>query len=215
MKKSIVLAILGIGVGATASYGQGYVNFSNYTSVTAPTINFAATGVVPASKEGLAVGGSFFAELLWFNGLTSNPLSLTPIPSTITYFSGGGPALNGIVDGDTADGAGWFLGPVATLTPYTSGLATFQVIVSSAEGPGAGFYGSSGLFTMTPATGSTPVPGFDQLQVAIGSIQYDPGSYNNPLANGSHPINSVPEPTTMALGALGGLSLLLFRRKQA
>jgi len=203
MKKSIVLAILGV-AGATASYGQGFVNFSNYFASTSPTINFALTGVTPAGKEGLALGGSFAAELSWYNGLTANATLLTPIASTITYFSGSGPALNGIADGDTADGAGWFLGPVATLTAYTSGLATFEVTVFGTEGANS-YSGQSALFTMTPATGESPVPGFNQVQVAVGSIQYNPGSYV---------VENVPEPTTMALGALGGLGLLLFRRKQ-
>jgi hypothetical protein len=202
MKKSLALAILGIVAGATASYGQGYVNFSNYTSSTAPTINWGTYYVTPASKEGLAVGGSFAAELAWFNGVTSNPFMLTLLPDTITYFSFNGPLLNSTVDGDTADGAGWFFGPKATLLGYTSGLATFQVVVFSEAEYMAGL---SALFTMTPATGTTPVPGFDQLQVAPGAIQYNPNSYL---------LDDVPEPTTLALGALGGLSLLLFRRKK-
>jgi hypothetical protein len=208
MKKSIVLAILGIAAAAVPSYGQGSVVFKNYFVSSSPTINFSATGVTPASKEGLAIGSAFTAELLWFNGVTANPASLTLAAGSLTPF-----ATPGCIDGDVANFAGLFIGGVVTLPGYSSGLATFQVAVFGTEGANS-YAGESGLFTMTPATGASPPPGFNQVQVGVGSVQYDAGSYDSG-ANGGQPIRPIPEPTTMALAALGGLSLLLFRRKMA
>jgi len=203
------LAILGIAAtAATSSYGQGSVVFKNYFVSSSPTINFNATGVVPASKAGLAVGNAFSAELAWYNGLTSNPLALTALPSSLTAF-----ATPGCIDGDVNNFAGLFIGGVVTLPGYVSGLATFQVVVFGTEGANS-YSGASGLFTMTPATGASPPPGFNQVQVGVGSIQYDANSYYTG-ANGGQPIQNVPEPTTIALGGLGGLALLLLRRKQA
>ena len=201
MKKSIVLAILGIAAAAVPSYGQGYVQFKNYFASTSPTINFSPFGVLPASKDGLALGSAFSAELLWFNGLTANPAALTLVAGSLTPFA---TPPGSVADGDVAHGAGIFIGPTLALPGYVSGLATFQVDVFGTEG-GFSYLYNSALFTMTPATGAEPVPGFNQLQIAVGSIQYNPGPYS---------VSDVPEPTTVALGALGGLSLLLFRRKQ-
>ena len=207
MKKSIVLAILGIAAAAgTAAYGQGFVLFQNYFGSTSPTINFAATGVVPAAKEGLAVGSSLSAQLLWYNGLTGNASLLTAVGAPVV-FGTSVTSVSPVADGDLADGAGFFIAPSAvTLTGYTSGLATFEVAVFGTEGANT-YTGTSALFTMTPATGSSPVPGFNQLQVAVGSIQYNPGSYNV--------VNAVPEPATLALGGLGLAAMMLIRRKQA
>jgi hypothetical protein len=194
MKKSIVLAILGI-AGATASYGQGYVNFLNYFGSTSPTIGYNTNpAAAPFGKAGLALGGSFAAELFWYNGVTDNPTLLSAIPSTITYFSFNGPSANSTPDGDTADGAGWFIGPTATLTGYTSGQVTLEVWVFNSS-----FSGVSPFFLMTPATGITPVPSFPTS---------GPDSYQN------FAITLIPEPGMLVFGALGGLGLLLFRRKQ-
>jgi hypothetical protein len=200
MKKSIVLAILGIAAAAgTTAFGQGTVYFKNYFNSTSPTINFNASGIIPASKDGLAVGPNLSAELLWFNGLTANPAALTLVAGSLTPFGGS-------ADGDVAGGAGLFIGPIVTLPGYVSGLATFQVAVFGTEGANS-YSGTSGLFTMTPATGAQPAPGFNQVQVGVGSIQYNPGSYSV--------ADAVPEPTTMALGGLGLAALMVFRRKQA
>jgi hypothetical protein len=202
MKKSIVLAILGIAVAAVPSYGNGYVFFCNYFNSTSPTINFAPW-VTPPSKAGLAAGGAMAAELLWFNGLTQNPAALTLVAGSSTPFAT--PPGN-VADGDLASGAGYFFGPVATLPGYTSGLVTLQVEVFGTEAEYS-YFGQSALFTMTPATGITPVPEFNQNQVGPGAIQYNPYSYSGDF-------QGVPEPMTPALGALGGLSLCMFRRRK-
>lgn len=206
MKKSLVLAILGIaGALGTTAYGQGYVVFKNYFTSSSPTINFNATGVTPSSKAGLALGSSFSAELLWFNGTTANPASLTPV-GPLVIFGTSVTSISPVADGNLAGGAGYFIGGTVPLPGYTSGLATFMVDVFGTEGANS-YAGSSALFTMTPATGASPPPGFNQVQVGVGSIQYNPGSYQI--------VDAIPEPVTMAFGGLGLAALMLFRRKRA
>jgi len=209
MKKSIVLAILGIAAGATASYGQGTVGFFNYFGSTSPTVNYGAVNV-PAGKAGLALGGTFAAELYYFaGGVTTDVNALTPVASSLTYFSFNGPGLNTTADGDVynashlnGNGAGWWLGPNPNLPGTSAGeVVTLDVFAfNNGSLALATVSGSSGLFNLALGGGVLPP----------ASLAGTPGAGGPGFL-----MQNVPEPTTMALGALGGLSLLLFRRKKA
>jgi len=213
MKKSIVLAILGIAAGVTASQGQGTVNFSNYFSSTAPTVNYAATGV-PAGKANLQLGGSFAAELAWFDGTTASSAALSLVPGSITYFSFNGPLQNSTADGDYynsgrtyGNGAGWFTGP-----------GTLQ-LGNSLNGTGPAAAPAGTVVTLQ-------VFAFNNGSLAASTINGHSGLFNVTLGGGiiapgtlagagGFTVASVPEPTTMALGGLGLAALLVARRKKA
>jgi len=190
MKKSIVLAIIGMAAGLTASYGQGTVGFFNYFSTSSPTVNYSASNV-PIGKAGLAVGTGFSAELGWFNGVTANTADITLVPSSITPF-GIDPIGNPAADGQVSFGAGWFLGPNIDLGVASGTTVTLEVFAFNA---GSTVTGHSGLF-----------------QVSLGGGALPPASI---AAGGSFLVaNAIPEPTTMALGGLGLAALMLYRRKQ-
>jgi len=203
MKKSLVIGLLGVAACVTSSFGQGTVSFQNYFSSSSPTIKYAASNV-PVGKAGLALGGTFAAELAWFNGVTANAALLTPIASTITYFSFNGPAQNSVADGDIYDaghpagnGAGWYLGPVATLTGAPAGTTvTLQVMAFNGGSFGAATVnGKSALFQLVLGGGALPPANLSSAP-------------NFTVAN-------VPEPTVFALAGLGAAALMIVRRKKA
>jgi hypothetical protein len=203
MKKSLVLAILGVAAGVASSYGQGTVTFQNYFSSASPRITYAATGV-PAGKANLALGGSFAAELGWFNGVTADPNQITLLPGSITYFSFLGPAQNAAADGDIYDsghpagnGAGWYLGPDLALAGAPAGTTvTLQVFAfNGGSFAGATVNGSSALFQRTLGGGALP-----------------PASL---LGSPNFTVASVPEPATFALAGLAAAGIMAFRRKKA
>jgi len=206
MKKSVLLGIIGVGVGVATSYGQGTVLFNNYQSSSSLTVKYAASGV-PAGKAGLTVGGSFAAELGFFNGVASSTAQLTMIAASLTYFgidNGPGPSA----DPDGAPYTGWYGGPTINLQAYgwTPGQAgqtvTFDVFAFNNGSLGAATVaGSSGLFQAT----ETSTAGY-QLLPPVPMYGTPGGSFTVASA--------VPEPTTMALGGLGLAALMLFRRKQ-
>jgi len=182
---------------AATSYGQGFVYFSNYYAST------QTTGVIygDGPAVGKAAGPEISAQLWYFEGVTASWSSMLPL----NYVSGGNsspaPLGLGLVSGPGSFGTGagvWNGG--AVLVPGTPGdTYTFGVQFSGTY-LGVQYFGESGLFGGTTQSSSTgTIPGMP------GGILS--GTFNN--------LVQVPEPTTMALGALGGLSLLLFRRKQA
>jgi hypothetical protein len=196
MKKSIVLAILALAGGTTASNGVGTIYFENYFSPTSPTINYSSDPIlVPPGKAGLALGSEFSVELAYYPGVTSNPFDLTLLPASITAF-GFDPVAYPAADGQLSYGAGWFLGSTLELPGTTQGeVVTLDVYAFNNRNLAAStLNGSSGLF-----------------QVTLGGGIY-PAALLTPMPNFTGP---VPEPATLAMGGLGLAALTLLRRKQA
>jgi hypothetical protein len=192
MKKSVILAILGLSAAAVSSYGQGSIQFNTY--------NANNSAGVLASYSGNPLDNTYTGVLLY---------SLSPISE-----AAGTGALNpGWTVGSTAQfdtastGPGFVQGPNLVLSPYTPGTVVyFELAAYLGSSYAAGSVkGHSASFSQTLATGITGA------WIADG----------NPINGGgsglvqSYTLAGVPEPTTMALGGLGLASLLLFRRKQA
>jgi hypothetical protein len=197
MKRTILAAVLGVAGLAVSSYGQGYINFGNYTAVPYYAVVYNSS-VGP--RAGTQVSSEASVELGWANGagvtsgFTMIPSSTTAILATqLAQDNGSGPFITG-----------WFQGPTVTLTGYTLGAVTFEILGWDSTGPQGGTSATSQyqgkLIWTEPAS-------------AIATGLSAPGSFT--AMTGDIVLNYVPEPTTLALGILGGLSLLAFRRKQA
>jgi len=208
MKKSLVLGILGLAVAAVTSYGQGYIILDNYFSNSGNYgpgfVNYGA-GVAANGVSGAlgTVGAGLDSN--WTVGL---------------YFVGGttaivDPAGNGIPNAGLALGTGTgstaasgysdVAGTFSSATAFYSGSTAFTTITAeivaydsaASSYATALFRGHSAPFSMGTALFTAP---------SKPSV----GDYFTTFQ-----VTPVPEPTTLALGALGGLALLAFRRKQA
>jgi hypothetical protein len=208
MKKSVLLGIIGLAAGVATSYGQGYIQLSNYQS-TSTLLTYGAG--VPANGVSGALGSGPLSTA-WTVGLYFAP------GQSITDPAGTGipiaPLALGTGSGSTtpigSPNAGGNPGYYASIPFFNTGLAagatvTLELVAyPTIDGSyaGAGFRGHSAPFTETtvPVTSTTPpLTGVDM-----------PGT----LA--VLPVASVPEPTTLALAGLGGLaSLIAMRRKQS
>jgi len=205
MKKSVAIAVLGLAVGAVSSFGQGSIVFNSYAAASSGATvttfgpgNGAATGTKVGSGTS---AGLYVADILY---------SLSPITD---------------VAGNGALTAGW-------LTSGSGAPSVNNLITQYGTGVNAGYFVPANNFVLTPYTAGTTVY-FEVITYLASAGSYgasvaDRGhsaSFNDTLATGlvlpvnaswsSFTVTPVPEPTTLALGALGGLSLLLFRRKQS
>ena len=229
MKKTLVTIALS-SIVAASTYAQGLVVFNN-TSTTKISTNSVAGGA--ATGTTVATAGAFYYALFFSATATTVNGSASAVAPTATAIgtyvtSDGNWTANGILgsssastgrfastspngDGSTtvtglAAGAtgnfvvlGWSANIGTTLSDLTAWLAapTFQA--------GQTYYvGESIVGTQTAGNGgSIPNPGL------FGTVS--PGISGFTLGAVAAPI---PEPGTMALAALGGASLLLFRRKK-
>lgn len=191
MKKLAIIGLLAV-ASTVASFAQGNVTFANTDGAAwfGGTVTYAANGV-PAGKAGLAVGSGFSAQLYYLNGSSVwTPLSISGVTPT-PFFA---------TDGDSANGAGYFVGGVATV-PMPIGLVTLQVVAFNTVtiggyAPGQ-LTGSSAIFTMNSVALDAPVvPTFEGTGYAGFTVA------------------AVPEPSTFALAGLGLASLLIFRRRK-
>lgn len=168
---------------SVATYAQGTVTF-----------NTRIPGVVDApvtlgTAEGLGAGDLYSAGL-WVVGAGG---ALTPIPSSTTVFrsvpAGGNPLLaKYVVTVPEVAVPGAATGGSATLRmrAWLTTAGSFDAAAATARGESANFTVSGLGGGPTPPTNPTGLTGF---------------------------VIPVPEPTTLALGALGAAALLIRRRK--
>jgi hypothetical protein len=205
MKKSLVIGILGLAVGAVSSYGQGNIFLDNYLSSTYNGIFEAVIlggGLVPTSfTAGIyydtTANANITASVAADPTGTALPGSLNP---SLVLATGPGSTAPFVVPGYFSAGPAFNIQP-GSLTP-AQGSYTLMIVA----------YNGSSYATSTIRGHSAAVYVLD----AAPDIAYG-GDLGTFFATGvpMFSVASVPEPTTLALGALGGLGLLLFRRKQA
>jgi len=190
MKRILVASILGIA--ATATYGQGVIEFWNYSANPVGVTQVTWGPLHPAGYN----TGSFVnsgAVSLWVGtGVLSSSSALVQIATAPLFIGSGG---GGWYDmGVSSVGLGYAQIPSSIYSG--SQTLTFQVRGTSGTGTGA-----SALWQESPVS-------------AGGAI--DPSS-PNPMLNGPLALvlnQPVPEPTTLALAGLGAAGLLFFRKRQ-
>ena len=145
----------------------------------------------------MPVGGTFAAELGWFNGVTADPLQITLLPASITGFGFFGPSFpNATTDGDAGNGAGWFIGPTFAIPGAPSGtVVTFEVFA---------FNGTS--YANSTFNGHSPL-----FQATLGGGALPPASL---ITSQNFTVDPVPEPSAFALAGLGAAALIASRHKQ-
>src|SRR5208282_2519663 len=223
MKKILVIATLAA-FAALTSYGQGEINYqgffhgvgNNYT--TPGTVTFGSTGIdielfyAPASTTTAvsAIAASSSPASLTYSVATAwadimgnaafQPVdgsSGTP-PALMPAVANGGGTYNGGASYSAANllpNVTYTLYEVAWYTGATDQYSTLALANGNA------YVGWSQAFQYTPVT-------------STGSPPPTPTTMNQGLVGNYVVGGIIPEPTTIALAGLGGLSLLLFRRRK-
>jgi hypothetical protein len=203
MKKSLILAALGIAATAATSMGEGYVAFSSYA---------ANGGIGPAATiygTSTLLNSTWTAGLYFAIGTVSDPVnnslaaSIDSLPTGMTLYTGPN-ATAAYANSGWAKGLfGYFDGGVLTIPDYTSGPITFEVVAyQGTDYASATSRGRSGSFTMT------------SIQTSADPFPSNFGDNGQPMPH--FDVVSVPEPSTLALAGLGGVGMLLaMRRKKA
>jgi len=126
MKRALVASILGLAASVASSFGQGAVNFSNYSASPYYPVAYSTTKPIPGgATAGQGVGATFNVELGYFIGTTVNPAQITLLPSSITAIN---PALMAPPGGVGSPTTGYFIGPTVAIPGYSSGPVTFEIL---------------------------------------------------------------------------------------
>jgi len=199
MKKSVILAILGLTAATVASYGQGAMAFNTYSAQGGSGIQ---TTYGNGGSAGAGINNTFTGELLWQTANPNDPAS--------TAATAGAALLGSWTVGQTATfdtppsagNAGYIEGSNLSIAAAVGTTIYCELVAfnGTAWNTGSTYQGHSASFLVTLATGTT-LP--------------DPSQWNNMAAFSVYQVSSVPEPTTMALGGLGLAALLVARRKKA
>jgi hypothetical protein len=229
--KKIVLTLALAGLMSTA-FGQGVVAFVNaassdiYTNSTQTIWGVATGNGGSAVTPTVANGGSFFYALLMqsysgsggtastsLTGIAANGWLTTGLIATpgiaAGRLAGGNPATTLSADPLAAGNQFFVLGWSGNVAPGTlGGLATVEANLA---------LGSTFSWTLTSGPGVPGFLGISAVGTGVGQPNTSPQLlYTAGGITGFMPLYlvPVPEPATFALIGLGGLSLLLFRRRQ-
>ncbi len=217
MKKIIALSLLAVTLASTSAFGQGYFIFSSGKSQVWDGFTTAGTSAIGATEN---------TAFLWAAASTSTPMPLASTPTNGTSLT---PESYTVAQAWTTILSGAF-----TLAQNSSGNT---LVVSPTLSNGSISYNSGVSFGVTGTAINTTYSVFEiawnsayatpALAAANNSavgwssvFQYaavDTVGFANTMPTtkfGVFTPASVPEPGTMALAALGGASLLLFRRRK-
>jgi hypothetical protein len=212
MKRKVIASVIGaaalVGL-AASSYGQGQVFFNTYASTGYFPVTYGAQAQTALNVGQYSAGPNVDVELGYFLGTSSDASQFTLIPSTIEALgtdsqavNGTGPSATGYIEGGT----------IATISSYTSGPISFEILAWVASGNGAGAGAGAGSFAGSQYSDFNNI--FTWTEPSIATGQSAAGYFQ--ALNGNAVLNPVPEPSTLALAGLGGLaSLMAFRRKKA
>jgi len=210
MKKSILLGVIGLAACAATSYGQGFVILDNYGAtggLVSYGPNVPQNGVsVPNGTLGTGLLSGWTVGLYYVLGTPAiSDLPGTADPLAPLVLGSGTGATVAVYDttftagefqaGDPFQVPGGAAGGQVTLE-----LIAYDTAAGSWAGALGGYRGHSAPFVLTMQAGLT-IPPTAQVGPAFST-------FGVALA-------PIPEPGTLALAGLGGLSLLLFRRKKA
>jgi hypothetical protein len=185
MKKSILIAILGVAASAATSYGQGYVVMNSYGA------NSGVGAITSLGGASTPLPGTFTAELFYALGTVSDPGNSGPISGLFTAVP------SSIVNYD-ANNDGYFQGSTVIIPAYVSGAISLEIWAS---GPG-NVTGRSGSFTESTVTSSAAAPPSFFGDNGTGMPSFVVVSVPEPT-------------TLALAGLGGLASLVAFRRKQA
>jgi len=220
MKKIIALSLVAGAFAATTAFGQGYLAIQSgrsqvddvFTTPGTPTpydtkvdvaLFIAATGNATPTVEALAngtatTGGAQFSIAQAWTDITTDPNFTEAVDATAT--PGNPVVMLSSTKGITQYNSGFAFGLTGTTTAGSYSLYEVSWNAQYATIAAAAAAGS--------AVGWSPV---DNSITLLGSTAPSPEA---PLFSSFGTLTSVPEPGTMALAGLGGLSLLAFRRKK-
>lgn len=197
MKKSVVVAILGVGV-LSSAYGQGTIGFSNYQT---PPYNQVVWDANPAfaptpeeANQAVSASHGLQFQLFYGEGTISDPALLTA--GQIFQLATGG--ASGYDPGVGHGAGGYFINVIQNLPTWASGdIFTFMYKVVDDQ-----------------MINDIPVQGQSILWQESARIVPDG---QPPLPMGTVPglvVALVPEPSSLALFGIGSLAMVLFRRRQ-
>jgi len=222
MKKLIISSVLGLAFAASTAFGQGYITFGG--STIRDVWDDASTTSGPLTDSG------FDATFLWSSGTstTSLPYASTPTNGTLPFSYSA--AWLDISNSATAGGS-WTVattGGAAVIGQPSNATGTFQYDTLAAFGldgtsPGeainlyvVAWDTDGGLYNTLAAAeaGGAPLGWTSVFSYTLNAAPPGASSPETVLPE-KFGIGVVPEPATLALAGLGGLSMLFLRRKKA